>query len=53
MSRATGAAMLQAKPSRPQVSPRAPGLKPGCNLCIESGTLPAGVIKQGFGLSLK
>lgn len=43
------------KPARPQVSPRAPGLKPGCDLRIESGTLllPPGVIKQGFGLSLK
>lgn len=43
------------KPARPQVSPRAPGLKPGCDLRVESGTLllPPGVIKQGFGLSLK
>jgi len=40
---------------RNQASPRAPGLKPGCDLRIESGILllPAGVIKQGFGLSLK
>lgn len=43
------------KPARSQASPRAPGLKPVCDLCIQSGTLllPPGIIKQGFGLRLR